>query len=87
MKKCRSERHNVFTEEIIKITLVQMMIKNASIDESIDLTNKNIKELNPIWPQIPDQLQRTLITRGSGSGEMNSLFNLTSQQQDIEKIY
>ena len=30
LKKCRSERHNVFTEEIIKITLVQMMIKNAS---------------------------------------------------------
>ena len=58
-----------------------------AIDESIDVTNENIKELNPNWPQIPDQLQRTLITWSSGSGEMNSLFNVTSQQPDIDKIY
>ena len=32
-----------------------------------DVTNKNIKELNSNWPQIPHQPYRILITGGSGS--------------------
>ena len=32
-------------------------------------TKENIKELNPIWPQIPDHPYRILIVGGSGSGK------------------
>ena len=49
--------------------------------------NKNIKEHNPNWSQIPDHPYRILITRGSGSGKTKSQFNLISQQPDIDKIY
>ena len=44
-----------------------------------DVTKENIKEHNPNWPQIPDHLNRILITGGSGSGK--------SQQPDIDKIH
>ena len=52
-----------------------------------DVTKKTIKEHNPNWQQIPDLPQKILIIGGSGSGKINSLFNLISQQQNIDKIY
>ena len=52
-----------------------------------DITKENIKMHNPNWPQIPDHPHRILITGGSGSGKTNLLFNLISQQADIDKIY
>ena len=47
---------------------------------------ENIKEHNPNWPKIPDYSHRILIICWSGSRK-NSLFNLTSQQTDTDKIY
>ena len=52
-----------------------------------DATKENIKEHNPSWPQIPDHSFRILTTGGSGSGKTNLLFNLISQQPDINEIY
>ena len=51
------------------------------------VTKENKKEHNPNWPQIPDHPYRILIINGSGSGKINSLFNLISHQPDIDKIY
>ena len=48
-----------------------------------DVKKENIKEHNPSWPKILDHPYRILIIGGSGSGKTNSLFNLTSQQPDI----
>ena len=61
-----------------------MMQKMINFD---DVIKENTKEHNPNWPQIPDHPYRILITGGSGSGKIISLFNLTSQQPDIDKIY
>ena len=52
-----------------------------------DVIKENIKELNPNWSQIPDHPYRILIIGGSQSGKTNSLFNLISQQPDIDKMY
>ena len=52
-----------------------------------DVIKDNVKEHNPNWPEIPDCPYRILIIGGSGSGKTSSLFNLTSQQPDIDKIY
>ena len=52
-----------------------------------DVVKENIKEHNPNWPQIPDHPYRILIIGGSGSGIINSLFNLINQQPDIDKTY
>ena len=41
-----------------------------------DIINRNIKELNPNWIQIPDHPYRILIIGGSGSGKTSSLFYL-----------
>ena len=49
-----------------------------------DVIKENIKEHNPNWPKIPDQPYRILITGGSRSGKINSLFNLINQQPDIQ---
>ena len=46
-----------------------------------------MKEHDPSWPQILDYPYRILIIGGSGSGKTNSLFDLISQQPDIDKIY
>ena len=54
-----------------------------------DITKKknNIKEHNQNWQQIPDHLYKILITEGSRSGKASSIFNLITQQPDIDKIY
>ena len=51
------------------------------------VTNENIKQRNPNWPQIPDQPYRRLIIEGSESGKTNSKFNLIYQRPYIDKIY
>ena len=48
---------------------------------------KNIRERNLNWPQIPDLPYRMLINDSSGSAKINSLLNLISHQPDIDKIY
>ena len=50
-----------------------------------NVMKESAKEHNPNWPQIPDHPQRILMI--GGSGKTNSLFNLISQQPDIDKIY
>ena len=52
-----------------------------------DITKEETKEHNPNWSIIPDHLYRILITGGSASWKKYSLFNLTNQQPDIDKIY
>ena len=52
-----------------------------------DVIKENIKELNSSWPQISDYTYRILIIGGSGSGKTDSLFNLISQQPDIDKCF
>ena len=42
---------------------------------------------NKKWPYIPDHQYRILIIGGSRSGKTNTLLNLISQQDDIDKIY
>ena len=50
-----------------------------------DVRKENIKKHNPNGPKIPDHPYRILIVGGSGSGKMNSLFNLINHQPDIDK--
>ena len=52
-----------------------------------NVIKENIKEHNANLPGILDDSYRILIIGGSGSGKTNSLFNLISQQPDIDKIY
>ena len=42
---------------------------------SDDVTEENIKEHDPNWPQIPDHPYRIVLIGGSGYGETNSLLN------------
>ena len=51
------------------------------------VTKENIKEHNPNCPKFSNHPYRILIVRDSGSGKTNSLFNLISQQFDIDRIY
>ena len=53
----------------------------------VDVIKENIKEHNSDCPQVPDHLYRILIIGDPGSGKTNSLFNLTNQQPDVDKIY
>ena len=52
-----------------------------------DVTKENMKERNPNWPHIPDHPCRILIIGHSGSRKTNSIFNLISQQPDIDNVY
>ena len=52
-----------------------------------DFTKENVKEYNPNWSKISDHPYRILITGGSGSGKMISLFNLIKAAISIDKIY
>ena len=51
------------------------------------MTKENVKEHIANWPKILHHLYRVLIIGGSVCGKTNSLFNLISQQPDIDKIY
>ena len=63
------------------------MIKQDKMITFDYVTKEKIKEHNPNWPQISDYPYRMLIIGGSVSGKINSLFNLISQQPNIDKIY
>ena len=53
-----------------------------------NIARENIKEHNPNWSQIgPNHPCRILTIGGSRSGKLNALFNVISQQRDIDKIY
>ena len=52
-----------------------------------NIANENNKEHNEKWPYIPDDPYRILIIGGSESRKTNTLLNLISQQDDIDKIY
>ena len=51
------------------------------------MMDENNKEHNKEWPYIPDHPYKILIIGDSGSRETNALFNLISQQGNIDKIY
>ena len=52
-----------------------------------DAAKENLKEQNPDCSEIPDLPHRIFKTGGSGLRKTNSLFNLISQQPDIDKTY
>ena len=52
-----------------------------------DVTMENMKDHNPSQPKIPDHPIRILIIGGSGSGNINSTFNLINEEPDTDKIY
>ena len=45
------------------------------------------KKHNANWPELPDNLYRILIIRGSGYGKTNALLNLINHEPDTDKIY
>ena len=51
------------------------------------ITNENNKWNTEKWTFITDYSYRILIIGSSGSGKTNTLHNLISQQDDIDKIY
>ena len=51
-----------------------------------DVIKENTKENNSKWPEMSDQLYRTLTEEGSGSRETNALLNLINHETDIDKI-
>ena len=51
-----------------------------------DVIKENTKETNSKWPEMTDQLYRTLIVGGSGSRETNALLTLINHETDIDKI-
>ena len=62
---------------------------NKTIQKMInfdDIAKENTKQHYPNWPQIFDHPSRILIIGGPGSEKTNSLFNVISQQPDIDKI-
>ena len=61
------------------------LIKGNNMIKFDDVTKENKKEHNTNWLQILDHPYRIL--RGSGSGKLNSLFNLISHRPDIDQIY
>ena len=52
-----------------------------------DITNENNKKHNEKWPYISDHAYRILIIGGSGLGKTNTLLNLISHQDDIDRVY
>ena len=52
-----------------------------------DITNEKNKKHNEKWPYISDHAYRILIIGGSGLGKTNTLLNLISHQDDIDRLY
>ena len=52
-----------------------------------DVIKDKIKKHNPYWSETPDYPYRIVIVVDSGSRKTNSLFNLISQQPDVDKMY
>ena len=52
-----------------------------------DVTKENIKEHNPNWSHILDDLYRILITGGSESGKTKALLNLIKHKLYADEIY
>ena len=55
--------------------------------ESITNEDNKKKQTNEKWPYIPDHPHKILIISGSGSGKRNTLLNLITERDDIDKIY
>ena len=72
----------VSEKEVIKCSNITKRYKKMLNFD--DVVKENIKEHNPNWSQIPDNLRKILIIGGSRS---NSLFKVINQQTDINKIY
>ena len=51
------------------------------------ILQKKVQKNSPNWRQISDHPYKILIIGGSVSGKTNSLFNLVSQQPNIDKTY
>ena len=51
------------------------------------ITKEDIREHNPVWPEIPDHVYRVLTVGGSGSGKTSALLNLINHELDIDKMY
>ena len=51
------------------------------------MLQKNIKEHNPNWPQIPGNPYKILIIGGSEWGKTNTLLNLINHKLYTNKIY
>ena len=51
------------------------------------MLQKKTSNDNSNWPQFHDHPNRILIIGGSGSGKINSLFNVISHQPHIDQIY
>ena len=51
------------------------------------IIKEKIKEHNPIWSQILDDLYREIIVGGYRSGKTNLVFNPVSYQPDIDKHF
>ena len=64
-----------------------MLQFNKTIENCDDITIESARKYNPNWMPIPDHSYRILITGACGSGKINELLNLISQQRDIDKIY
>ena len=66
---------------------VTIKSNNTKNDYLEDVTKENIKEHNSNWLQIPDHPYKILIMGGSGSGKINSSFNLSGCQSDLYKNF
>ena len=80
----RNDKNLVDEREEIKCSNVIKLCKMTNFDDAIEVETK---DHNPDLPQIPDHPCRILITKDSGSGKTNSLFNLINHQPVIDKIY
>ena len=50
------------------------------------ITNKNNKEHNEKWPNIPDHPCRIMIIGGSVSAKTNALLNLINEKMILKKF-
>ena len=71
-------------KEIECSSIIKRQKKKISFD---DIAKENIKEHNSNSPQILDHPYGISIIGGTAYGKTNSLFNITNQQPDIDKIY